>query len=60
MQKNMGLNDNVWPDLDLARSEEGMCATEKSYPKVGMGQILKWYLEYFSSYVHFPKLKRRI
>ena len=30
-----------------------MSAIERSYPKVGVGQILKRYLEYFSSYVHF-------
>ena len=29
------------------------------YPKVGVGQILKQHLEYFSSYEHFSKLKRR-
>ena len=29
-----------------------MCAIKGSYPKVGFGQILKPYLEYFSSYVH--------
>ena len=51
----MGLNDKVWPDLDLGRrSNQGKGV---SYPKVGVGKILKLYLEYFSSYVHFPKLK---
>ena len=57
----MGLNDKVWPDLDLSRRSnwEGVCATEKSYPTIGVGQILKQYLEYFSSYKHFSKLKRR-
>ena len=35
------------------------CAIERSYPNVGVGQILKRYLEYFSSYKHFSKLKRR-
>ena len=55
-------------DLTLNRAEgqteEGVCAIERSYPKagvgqtrVGVGQILKLYLEYFSSYVHFSKLK---
>ena len=34
-----------------------MCAIERSNPKAGVGQILKLYLEYFSSYVHFSKLK---
>ena len=36
-----------------------MCAIEMSNPKAGVGQILKLYLEYFSSYVHFSKLKRK-
>ena len=27
-----------------------MCTIERSYPKVGVGQILKQHLEYFSSY----------
>ena len=55
-------------DLTLNRTEgqteEGVCAMERSNPKVGVGQIrvgvgqiLKLYLEYFSSYVHFSKLK---
>ena len=34
-----------------------MCAIERSNPKAGVGQILKLYLEYFSSYKHFSKLK---
>ena len=62
----MGLNDEIWPDLTLTKAEcqteEGVYATERSYPKVGkvgVGQILKWYLEYFGSYVHFSKLKHR-
>ena len=36
-----------------------MCAIERSNPKAGVGKILKLYLEYFSSYVHFSKLKCR-
>ena len=36
-----------------------MCTIERSYPKVGVGQILKQHLEYFSSYKDFSKLKRR-
>ena len=36
-----------------------MCTIEKSYPKVGVGQTLKQHLEYFSSYRHFSKLKRK-
>ena len=36
-----------------------MCTTERSYPNVGVGQILKGHIEYFSSHEHFSKLKRR-
>ena len=39
------------------QTEEGVCAIERSNSKAGVGQILKLYLEYFSSYVHFSKLK---
>ena len=115
----MGLNDKVWPDLDLGRRsnwrkgcvllrgltltlvwvkylsgilntlaitntfqnlnaelEHGFkwqsmtwpwprqkvklrkgCAIERSNPKAGVGKILKLYLKYLSSYVHFSKLK---
>ena len=35
------------------------CVLLKGLPKVDVGQILKWHLEYFSSYEHFSKLKRR-
>ena len=53
----MGFNDKVWPDLDLGRRSnwEGVCAMERSYlklGKVGVDQILKRYLEYFSSHVY--------
>ena len=41
------------------QTEEGVCAIERSYPNIGVGQILKQYLEYFSSYKHFSKLKHR-
>ena len=48
-------------DLTLTQAEgqteEGVCAIERSNPKAGVGQMLKLYLEYFSSYVHFSKLK---
>ena len=54
-------------DLTLTYAEgqtkEGVCTIERSYPKVGkvgVGQILKRYLEYFSSYIHFSKLKRSL
>ena len=46
----------TWADY---QTEEGVCAIKRSYPKVGVGQILKQYLEYFSSYEHFSKLKPR-
>ena len=54
---NTAVNDKVWLDLDLARrsTEEGVCAVEGCYPKVGVGQILKRYLEYFSSYLNIFK-----
>ena len=41
------------------QTEEGVCTIESSYPKVGVGQTLKQHLEYFSSYEHFSKLKRK-
>ena len=41
------------------QTEDGVYAVERSYPYIGANQILKWYLEYFSSYKHFSKLKRR-
>ena len=40
------------------QTEDRVCAIE-SYPKVVVGQMLKRYLEYISSYKHFSKLKRR-
>ena len=57
----MGLNDKVLPDLDLGRRLNWgkVYAIERPYPNVGVGQILKQYLEYFSSYKHFSKLKRK-
>ena len=57
----MGLNDKYNLTLALAegQTEEKVCAIGRSYPNVGVGQILKRYLEYFSSYKHFSKLKRR-
>ena len=45
--------------LAEGQTEKGVCAIERSFHKVGVGQILKRYLEYFSSYVYFSKLKRR-
>ena len=49
-------------DLTLTyadQTEEGVRVIERSNPKAGVGQILKIYLEYFSSYAHFSKLKRK-
>ena len=33
------------------QTEEGVCAIERSNPKAGVGKILKFYPEYFSSYI---------
>ena len=42
----MGVNDKVLLDLDLYRgSNLGVYAIERSYPKVGVGQIWKKYLK---------------
>ena len=50
-------------DLTLTQAEgqteEGVFAIEISYHYVGVDQILKGHLEYFSGYEHFSKLKRR-
>ena len=58
---NIAVNDKVWPDLDLGRRSNWEMGVRywTSYPKVGMGQLLKWYLEIFSSYIYFSKLIRR-
>ena len=50
---------NLTLTLAEGQTEEKVCAIESSYPNVGVGQILKWYLEYFSRYKRFSKLKRR-
>ena len=45
---NMGVNDKVRTDLDLHKWSNlgiGMYAIERSYPKVGVGQIWKQYLK---------------
>ena len=51
-------------DLSLTKvagqTEDWMCAIERSYPKVGVAQILKLYLRYFSSYVHFQNLNAEL
>ena len=50
-------------DLTLTQAEgqteEGVCVIERSYPYIGVGQILKGYLEYFSSYT-FQNLKAEL
>ena len=50
---------NLTLTLAESQAEEKVCTIERSYPNVGVGQILKRYLEYFSSYKQFSKLKRR-
>ena len=43
----MGVSDEVWIDNDLyigPNFEMGVYAIERSYPKVGVGQIWKQYL----------------
>ena len=43
----MSINDKVRTDLDLQQGSNlgmGVYATERSYPKVGVGQIWKQYL----------------
>ena len=42
-----------------SQTEEALRAIERFYPNFGVGQIWKRYLEYFNSYKHFSKLKRR-
>ena len=42
-----------------SQTEKGVCANKRSNPRVDVGQKLKRYLEFFSIYIHFPKLKRR-
>ena len=51
-------------DLTLTQAEgqteDGVCTIERSYPKVGVGQLLKPNFEYFSSYEHFSNLKAEL
>ena len=51
---------NLTLTLAEGQTEEKVGAIGRSYPNVGVGKILKLYLEYFSSYKHFSKLKRKI
>ena len=51
----MGVNDKVRTDLDLHKGFNlGMevYAIERSYPKVGVGQVWKQYLKQLKNYMH--------
>ena len=51
----MGVNDKVRTDLDIhLGSNLGMVvyAVERSYPKVGLGQIWKQYLKQLKNHAH--------
>ena len=50
---------NLTLTLAEGQTEKKVCAIERSYPNVGVGQILGLYLEYFSNYVQLSKLKRK-
>ena len=56
----MSINDKVSTDLDLHKGSNlgmGMYVIERSYPKVGVGQIWKHYLKQLKNYAHLWKLK---
>ena len=56
----MGVKDKVRTDLDLHKESilgMGVYATERSYPKVGVGQIWRQYLKQLKNYAHIWKLK---
>ena len=56
----MGVKDRVRTDLDLHKESilgMGVYAIERSYPKVGVGQIWRQYLKQLKNYVHIWKLK---
>ena len=56
----MGINDKVRTDLDLHKGSNlgmGVYVIERSYPKVGIGQIWKQYLKQLKNYAHLWKLK---
>ena len=57
---NMGAKDKVRTDLDLHKKSilgMGVYAIERSYPKIGVGQIWKQYLKQLKNYAHIWKLK---
>ena len=54
----MGVKDKVRTDLDLHKEPilgMGMYAIERSYPKVGVGQMWKQYLKQLKNYAHIWK-----
>ena len=56
----MGVKDKVRTDLVLHKESilgMGVYAIERSYPKVGVGQIWKQYLKQLKNYAHIWKLK---
>ena len=56
----MGVNDKVRTDLDLHKGSIlgiGVYAIERSYFKVGVGQIWKQYLKQLKTYAHLWKFK---
>ena len=56
----MGVNNKVKTDLDLHKGSNlgmGVYANERSYPKVGVGQIWKQYHKQLKNYTHLWKLK---
>ena len=56
----MDVNDKVRTDLDLHKGSNlgmGVYAIERSYPKVGVGQIWKQYLKQLEKYEHLWKRK---
>ena len=61
----MGVNDKsknkVRTDLDLHKWSNlgmGLYAIERSYPKVGVGQIWKQYLKQLKNYAHLLNIVR--
>ena len=55
----MGVNDNIRTDLDLHKRSNlglGMYAIERSYPKVGVGQLWKQYLKQLKTMHTFENL----
>ena len=56
----MGVNDKVRNDIDLHKGfnlGKRVYANERSYYKVGVGQIWKQYLKQLKKYAHLWKLK---